>query len=259
MQVTFLGTGTSQGVPMIHQPPGLIDLNDGRNWRTRTSVHVEVDGFRVQVDAAPEFRLQCITCDIPSIDMFILTHGHADHVLGMDDLRRFCDLRGGEAMPVYSTDEGLARIRSIFPYAVRDKAAVKGYPAFQLHNMPSCFENEVVRIQSFSLPHGPLDVLGLVFTERSTGKNFAYFTDCHELTPPALEAAAGCNLLVLDGLRENPHPSHMTIEEARLNAERVNPGMTYFVHMASTVDHARTEAGLPSSVRLAFDGLTVRI
>lgn len=259
MRVTFLGTGTSQGVPMIHQPPGLIDLNDGRNWRTRTSVHVEVEGFHIQVDAAPEFRLQCITCEIPSIDMFILTHGHADHVLGMDDLRRFCDQRDGEAIPVYSTDEGLARVRTIYPYAISDRPVSRGYPAFQLHNMPEVFENELVKIESFPLPHGPIEVLGLVFTEKASGRNFAYYTDCHHLTPEASNAAEGCDLLVLDGLREKPHPSHMNIAEATETAGKLNPGMTYFVHMASTVDHAQTEATLPNSIRLAYDGLVVEI
>src|SRR5210317_2103919 len=119
MELTFLGTGTSQGVPLIAHPESSeCDLNDSRNWRTRTSAHLKIAGLSLQIDAAPEFRLQCIHNKITSIDYFFLTHGHADHVLGMDDLRRFIDLRGGEALPVFGTQEGLERVRSIYPYAI---------------------------------------------------------------------------------------------------------------------------------------------
>ena len=121
MEILFLGTGTSQGVPMIAHPKGGCDLNNPLNWRTRTSIHVEMGGHHIQVDAAPEFRMQCIQNEVTQIDTFILTHSHADHILGMDDLRRFCDLNGGTALPVYSSAEGLQRIREIFPYAILDK------------------------------------------------------------------------------------------------------------------------------------------
>ena len=121
---------------MIAQPEGGCDLDNPKNWRTRTSIHVEMGGHHIQVDAAPEFRMQCIQAGLNQIYTFVLTHPHADHILGMDDLRRFCDLKGGEALPVYSSPLGLQRIREIFPYAILDKPAVRGYPAFQLHEMP---------------------------------------------------------------------------------------------------------------------------
>ena len=127
MEIVFLGTGTSQGVPMIAQPQGEgCDLDNSKNWRTRTSIHVEMGGHHIQVDAAPEFRMQCIQNGLDRIDTFILTHGHADHILGMDDLRRFCDLNGGHALPVYSSEEGLQRIRQIYPYAILEKPLVRG-------------------------------------------------------------------------------------------------------------------------------------
>src|SRR5947209_290229 len=106
MEVTFLGTGTSQGVPMIGCECAVCTSTDQRNQRTRTSIHVVMDGLHIQVDAAPEFRLQCVKNKVNKLDLFILTHGHADHIAGMDDLRRFCDLRQGSALPIYSTDEG---------------------------------------------------------------------------------------------------------------------------------------------------------
>ncbi|HEY4989047.1 MAG TPA: MBL fold metallo-hydrolase, partial [Opitutaceae bacterium] len=116
MEVIVLGSGTSQGVPMIGCACAVCRSPDPRNRRTRTSVHVVMDGLHVQVDAAPEFRLQCLKEGIDALDVFILTHGHSDHVAGMDDLRRFCDLRGGKALTVHTTAEGMERVRAIYPY-----------------------------------------------------------------------------------------------------------------------------------------------
>src|SRR6266550_3116266 len=121
MEVTFLGTGTSQGVPMIACDCAVCASPDPRNKRTRASIHVVMDGLHVQVDAVPEFRLQCLRDNIRWIDFFILTHGHADHVAGMDDLRRFCDLLGGQALTVYSTAEGMGRVIAMYPYAMAER------------------------------------------------------------------------------------------------------------------------------------------
>src|SRR5882724_830198 len=127
MEVIFLGTGTSQGVPMIACQCAVCASSDPRNRRSRVSVHVVMDGLHVQVDAAPEFRLQCVREKITQLDLFILTHGHADHIAGMDDLRRFCDLAGGVALTVHTTEEGMTRMRAMFPYAMGAKPAAKGY------------------------------------------------------------------------------------------------------------------------------------
>ena len=258
MEVIFLGTGTSQGVPMIAQPEGEgCDLQNPKNWRTRASIHVEMGGHHIQVDAAPEFRMQCIQNGVEQIDTFILTHGHADHILGMDDLRRFCDLNGATALPVYSNSEGLERIRSIFPYAILDKPLVKGYPAFQLHEMPKALELPGGTVESVALPHGTLQVLGLVFTEAETGKQLTYYTDCKEVGEEARLIAEDSDVVVLDGLRPNPHPSHMTIEEAAKTAEEMRAPISFLTHMTYMVDHDETEATLPDNVHLAYDGLRV--
>lgn len=254
-----MGTGTSQGVPMIAHDGAGLDLEDQRNWRTRTSVHVEMDGHHVQVDAAPEFRLQCIENRITWIDTFILTHGHADHVLGMDDLRRFIDLRGGHALPVYSTEEGLQRVRDIYPYAIGSKPRFKGYPAFQLNLMPETLDTPGGTIRYAMLPHGSIDVLGLVFEEHSSGRKFAYFTDCKEVTSEAAHLADGADAVVLDALRPSEHPTHMSISEALETARRLNAPRTYFTHMTFMVDHLRDSHELPDGVSFAYDGLRVKI
>lgn len=242
---------------MIAQPDSGCDLDNPKNWRTRTSIHVEMGGHHIQVDAAPEFRMQCIQNGIEQIDTFILTHGHADHILGMDDLRRFCDLKGGVALPVYSSEEGLGRIQSIYPYAIHDKPVSKGYPAFDLKLMPKELELPGGTVESVYLPHGKIDVLGLVFTEAGTGKKLTYYTDCSAVGEEARLIAEDSDVVVLDGLRPHAHPSHMTVGEATQVALEMKASMSFLTHMTYMVDHETTESELPDAVYLAYDGLRV--
>jgi phosphoribosyl 1,2-cyclic phosphate phosphodiesterase len=259
MEVIFLGSGTSQGVPMIACDCAVCTSTDPRNHRTRASIHVVMDGLHVQVDAAPEFRLQCLREKINRMDFFILTHGHADHVTGMDDLRRFCDLKGGEALTVYSTDEGIGRVLAIFPYAIAERPIAKGYAAFKLELMPPVLELPQGTIQATLLPHGGLNTLGLVFTEKSSGKRFAYYTDNKRLTQEAVALARGADAVVLDGLRPNPHPTHMSIPEALEVAREIGAKQTWLTHLTHLNDHATTEAELPAGIRLSYDGLRLRL
>lgn len=259
MEVIFMGTGTSQGVPMIAcDHPGL-DLANPKNWRTRTSVHVVMDGVHFQVDAAQEFRMQCLANKITWVDYVLLTHGHADHVLGMDDLRRFCDLRGNIALPVYGDEPTLERIRSIYPYACRKEPRFRGYPAFDLTVMPAKLELPQGTIECTPLPHGFVDTLGYVFTEKSTGAKFSYFTDCSEVTPEARALAKGSDLVVLDALRKEPHPTHMTVAQATAAAQATGAPLTYFTHLTGYLDYATEEPLLPSGIHYAWDGLRVTL
>ncbi len=252
-----MGTGTSQGVPIIaHENPGL-DLADGRNWRTRSSIHVVMGGHHIQVDAGPDFRMQCLREDIRQIDTFILTHGHADHVLGMDDLRRFCDLREAEPLPVYASEEGERRIRAIYPYALGPKPAQRGYPVFAVQPMPPCLDLPGGTVRSCLLPHGPIETLGLVFEETATGAKFAYFNDCACVTEEGFALAAGAQAVGLDALRLNPHPSHMTVYQAIEAAARLSVPAAYLTHLTFQIDHATWTPRLPPGVHLAYDGLRV--
>ena len=259
MEVVFLGSGTSQGVPMIACGCAVCRSPDPRNRRTRSSVHVVMDGLHVQVDAAPEFRLQCLREDIRQLDFFILTHGHADHIVGMDDLRRFCDLIGGQALTVYTTDEGMARILSIFPYTIAERPVARGYAAFKLTVMPEALEMPQGVIRSSLLPHGGINTLGLVFEERSSGKRFVYYNDCKRIPREAVEIARGAEVVVLDGLRAEPHYSHMNIEEACAAAAEIGGKVTYLTHLTHGIDHETWSAKLPPGVHLAHDGLRLKL
>jgi phosphoribosyl 1,2-cyclic phosphate phosphodiesterase len=259
MEVLFLGTGTSQGVPMIACSCAVCRSSNPRNQRTRTSIHVVMGGLHIQVDASPEFRAQCIRYSVPKVDLFVLTHPHADHILGMDDLRRFCDLRDFEGIPVFASTEGLQRVRDIFPYAIGSRPTFRGYPAFVLHEMPPVLDLGVGTIASTTLPHGSMRVLGLVFSERATGAKFAYYTDCKEVGEPARALARGARVVVLDGLRPDPHPTHMSLVEAIATARAIGAPSNYLTHMTHSVEHDSTEARLPADVRLAYDGLRLTL
>ena len=259
MEVIFLGTGTSQGVPMIACDCAVCTSTDPRNQRTRASVHVVMDGLHVQVDAAPEFRVQCLREKVQRLDLFILTHGHADHIAGMDDLRRFCDLLGGAALTVYTTEEGMTRTRAMYPYAMNERPVSKGYAAFKLVAMPPVFDLPQGTIHSTLLPHGGVDSLGLVFTERSSGKKFAYYTDCKSVPPAAVALARGAEAVVLDGLRPLPHPAHLSIDEAVAVARDIAAPQTWLTHLTHLSDHAALVASLPDGVQPAYDGLRLTI
>jgi len=254
-----MGTGTSQGVPMIACDCDVCTSSDPRNQRTRSCLHVVMDGLHVQIDAAPEFRLQCLREKISWIDFFILTHGHADHLAGMDDLRRFCDLLGGTALTVYTTDEGMSRVLSIFPYAIAERPVSMGYAAFKLLSMPGVLELPQGTIRSTLLPHGGINTLGLIFEEKSSGKKFVYYNDCKRVPREAVELAKGAEVVVLDGLRVEPHPTHMNIAEACAAAAEIGAPVSYLTHLTHRIGHEEWNAKLPESVRLAYDGLRLSL
>jgi phosphoribosyl 1,2-cyclic phosphate phosphodiesterase len=261
MEVIFLGTGTSQGVPLIAHPNTGLDLNNPKNWRGRSCIHVVIDGLHVQVDAGPEFRLQCIREAIPAVDLFVLTHEHSDHILGMDDLRRYCDLRDGEAIPVRSTATGVERIKAIFPYAIRKSSKGTGYVSFAPRKMPQTLRlKSGSEIHSARLPHGKIKTLGLVFCEKSTGAKFAYFSDCKKVTSRALRLAKNADAAVLDGLRFREHPTHMSVGEAVEAAKKIGAKQTFITHTTHEVDYeTHTPQLAKDGMQIAWDGLRLTL
>ena len=259
MKVIILGTGTSQGVPMIAQNSCSIDWKNKKNWRTRSSVHVIMDGLHIQVVATPEFRLQCLHNEITWIDIFILTQGHADYIAGMDDLRRFCDLKGWQALPVYSTSEGLSRIQSMYPYAILEKPKSKDYPAFSLATMTSRWDLYQGIIECTLLEHGDTNTLGLVFIEKSSGKKFPYYTDCKTVYPHQREQAKNSDILFLDALGFQSHRSHLSIDEAITIAKKIGAKNTYLTHLSWELDHQVVENYLPNGIHVGYDGLTLKL
>ncbi len=258
MKLTFLGTGTSQGVPVIAGKHDGLDLDNPKNWRTRSSIHIEADGKHIQVDAAPEFRLQCLKNKIDWIDAFILTHGHSDHIVGMDDLRRFCDRMPQNIMPVYSNAYGLERVAAIFPYAMGEKPTQAGYPCFRCSLMPEELRiTENFSVKSASLPHGNVETLGLVF--ECSGKRIAYYTDCHAVEGRAAQLAQSADILILDFLRRREHPAHLSTRAALEIARGLEPKRVFFTHTTGEIDYETWRKSLPDNYEVAYDGLSVTI
>jgi len=253
LRVVFLGTGTSHGVPMIGCDCCVCTSSDPRDRRMRTSILVQWEGRSFLVDTAPEFRLQCVGHGVRRIDAVLYTHGHADHVVGLDDLRRFNELQGTD-IPLYGSPETLAIVRRIFPYAFDDDPTyVSSKPALTLHPIDGPFDLFGMRVVPVPLLHGPLPIYGYRFGR------FAYCTDCSVIPDGSWELLEGLDVLVLDALRRRPHPTHMNLEQAVAAARRIGARRTLFTHIAHELMHTAVNAALPSDMALAHDGLAVDV
>lgn len=251
MRVTFLGTATSHGIPMIGCDCAVCRSLDPRNHRLRPSLLVEDGQTRLLVDATPDFRTQALRANLRHVDAVLITHTHADHILGLDDLRAFTE-RDARPMPIYGSKESLARIQDVFSYACTDKPKWPGLPSFSLHPIEPHQTTRFGDLDVAALPveHGRLQVFAYRF-----GEDFAYVTDCNAIPPATLDALRGVTVLVLDALRHRPHPTHLTIAQAVEVAGQIKPKLTLLTHMSHEVEHAATERDLPATVRLAYDGL----
>ncbi len=226
--------------------------SDPRDTRFRSSIFVELnDGLRVLVDTTPDLRSQALRAGLSQVDAILLTHSHADHVMGLDEVRRF-NVISGRGMPVYGQPTSLDDLRRMFGYVFRsDAPRGGGVPHLQLWPIagPFCLgRQEVVPVP---VTHGPWQVLGFRIG------TFAYLTDCNGIPPASMTMLEGVETVVLDALRRKPHPTHFTLEQAVAAARRINASRTYFTHIAHDLGHAAVSAELPPGMALAYDGLRI--
>jgi phosphoribosyl 1,2-cyclic phosphate phosphodiesterase len=250
--VTFLGTGTSHGVPMIGCECRTCRSEDPRDRRLRPSVYVQAaGGERLLIDAGPDLRLQALTHGIARVDAILFTHGHADHILGLDDVRRFNALMHG-AMPLYGDAMTLDEIRRTFSYVFNpDTPKGGGLPQLDLIEVAGPFAIGAQRIVPVPIWHGQRPILGFRLG------SFAYLTDCSGIPEPSFALLERLDVLVIGALRERPHPTHFSIAEALQAARRIGARQTFFTHMCHDVAHASVSERLPAGVALAYDGLRI--
>lgn len=255
MKLTFLGTGTSFGVPQIGCSCAVCRSEDPRDRRTRVGALVEDAGLRLLIDTPPELRLQLIAAQVDRVDAVLFTHEHADHTHGIDDVRAISVRRDG-ALPMYGPKETLQSLVKRFPYIF--DAAMKPLPGT---SKPEGFAHPLepgatVRIGHLdvtpvALPHGRIRVFGYRIGP------LAYVTDAKELPDEAIAVLRGADVLVLNALFRTSHPTHLSIGEAVEVAARIGAQQTFFTHLTHETSHAALEAALPAGVAPAYDGLTV--
>ena len=256
MNITFLGTGTSQGVPMIGCDCAVCLSDDPRDKRTRSSIYVETPEAAWAVDTGPEFRVQCLRERVRRMDAVVYTHAHTDHIMGFDDLRPFC--KPDTKFPIYASQETMDHLVRVFTFAFHPPLTVAGYiqPDARVINAP--FQIGDTTLTPLPLQHGRTVVNGYLF-ERGGRPVLAYLSDCKVVPEAALDRLRGVETLIIDALRYREHPTHMNIEEALAVRERVQAQRTWFTHICHELSHAQTDAALPEGVRLAHDGLKIAL
>ena len=250
MRVTILGSGTSFGVPSVACDCPVCTSPDPRNRRDRASIYVETDSAALLVDTATEFRHQALRESIRRVDAVLYTHAHADHVSGLDDLRRFCE---PGPLPCYGTLATRAAVVRRFDYAFEPPPWPGASPVLEFHPVFGPFRAAGVEVVPVPLRHGDMEVLGFRIG------NVAYATDCNAISPESRALLRDLDLLILDALRFTPHPTHFTLPESLEVVADLRPRRTLLTHIAHEIDHATVSASLPAGVELAYDGLVVEL
>ncbi|GAA4849608.1 MBL fold metallo-hydrolase [Algivirga pacifica] len=254
MKVTFLGTGTSQGVPIITCSCEVCTSVDYRDKRLRTSIHIETDDHQsIVIDTGPDFRQQMLQAHIKQLDAVVFTHPHKDHTAGLDDIRAFYFAQGMQPMPVYCNQLVEKQLRSEFNYFFEEHK-YPGVPSVDLHeiqaNQP--FKIGETLFQPIEVIHGKMPVLGFRIND------FTYITDANYIAPEQKEKIKGSKVLVLNALRHEPHYSHFTLKEALGIIEEVQPEKAYLTHISHGLGlHKEVSQMLPENVYLAYDGLKI--
>jgi phosphoribosyl 1,2-cyclic phosphate phosphodiesterase len=246
--LTVLGSGTSMGVPTIGCTCPVCTSSNPHDRRTRPSILVEWDGHAVVIDTTPDFRQQAIREGIRRLDAVIYTHSHADHVLGLDDLRPLTFWSEGK-IPLYAHAPVLRRLQHIFDYIFVGAYDFGGKAEVQLREINGAVELHGARFEPVPVKHGEMEIHGYRFGSA------AYLTDFSEIPEESLHKLQGLDILFLDALRRRPHPTHSTLENSVKLVDRLRPQRAFFTHMSHDLGHEETNRGLPSNIRLAHDGL----
>lgn len=249
MKVTFMGSGTSMGVPTIGCDCSVCVSENPKNKRTRPSLLIEAADTNLVIDTAVDFRMQAIREGLKRVDAVLYTHSHADHILGLDDLRPF-NYWQKMHIPCFGNESTMKNICETFRYVFSDPQPGGSIPRIEPHVIEGPFEFHGIHVQPIPVLHGRMPVLGYRIGQLS------YLTDLSEIPDASYSILEGTSILILGVLRYEPHPTHLYLSKALQIIERVSPDKTYFTHLSHDFDHDRTNAELPDSVRLSYDGLS---
>ncbi|TDE10310.1 MBL fold metallo-hydrolase [Dyadobacter psychrotolerans] len=253
MKITFLGTGTSQGIPVIACDCAVCRSTDARDNRLRTSVWIQVEGKSFVIDTGPDFRQQMLRANVQELDAAIFTHQHKDHTAGLDDIRAF-NHRQQQDIPLYGRESVLNQIRSEFFYAFSEHR-YPGVPHFELHNVENKpFEIQGIKFIPIEVMHHKLAVYGYRVGD------FTYITDANYISESEQEKIKGSRVLVLDTLQKESHLSHFTLSQSLELIDKLNIPQAYLIHMSHKLGkHEDVEKELPPNVRLSYDGLVIEL
>lgn len=252
MEIIFLGTGTSQGVPVIGCDCPTCVSALPQNKRLRTSIYVTHENTSLIVDTAIDFRQQCLTHNIRDIDAVLFTHQHADHVFGLDDIRAF-NFRLRKDIPCYGNPGTIADLKQVFSYIFAGTPG-SGLPrvTFQVIK-PEPLTLGDITVEPVEVLHGTLPVFAYKFG------TFMYATDCSEIPEASIDKFLNLEVLVLDCLREKPHPTHFNLEQAIETIGRLKPRKAFLTHISHVLEHESTNRLLPENIRMAYDGLKINL
>jgi phosphoribosyl 1,2-cyclic phosphate phosphodiesterase len=255
--LTLLGTGTSVGVPVIGCKCPVCVSADPRNQRLRASALVRAGKVAVLVDAGPDLRAQALREGLRELDAVIYTHAHLDHVAGFDELRAFCWNKDGP-LPLHATESCLAMLQTMFAWAFSAENIYKGYvkPQACLINGPMYYGD--LKITPLPVEHAAVETIGFRF-DYPNARSIAYLPDVKRIPADTMELLHGVDVLVIDSLRPQPHPTHFSLGEALEAIRQADAGEAWLTHLGHENDHATLEAGLPTGVRVAWDGLTIEL
>ncbi len=253
MKVTFLGTGTSMGVPMIACNCAVCNSKDPNDQRSRSSVKIEVDGQVLVIDTGPDFRQQMLQSNTRQLNAVLFTHEHRDHTAGLDDVRAFI-LLNGHSMPLYAERRVLDALKQEFDYAFKE-LRYPGLPRFELHEIAlQPFYVGDTQMIPVRVCHHLLPVLGFRIGD------FSYITDANRIPEESMQLLKGTKCLVINGLRIKEHISHFNLQQALEVIEQIDPQKAYITHISHQMGlHREVSASLPSGVFLAYDGLVVEV
>jgi phosphoribosyl 1,2-cyclic phosphate phosphodiesterase len=251
LKITVLGSGTSSGVPTIGCSCAVCQSEDPRDNRLRPSILIGHAGRNIIIDTTPDFRQQILRSRTKRLDAIVYTHAHADHILGLDDVRPFNYHQRGP-IPIYVSRTAFATIERVFQYAFDTTERSTTVPRLDVRFIDDQpFDVLDLRFEPIPITHGHQTIYGYRFG------NVAYLTDHSEIPESSMERLQGLDVLFLDALRHKPHPTHSTIEVSTATAQRLRAKRTYFTHMCHDVPHAATEATLPPGIFIAYDGLEI--